>query len=99
MEAPPSLSTSKGREVYLFFALAFAITWLLDLPYVLAMLRHETPPPYALPLTGLGAFGPTLAAFILAAFRRELRDVFGRWRTNPVWIFVALALPYPLHLV
>lgn len=90
---------STGRDVYLFFALACGITWLLDLPYVLAMLRHEAPPPYALPLTGLGAFGPTLAALALAAWRRELRDVFGRWRTNPLWILVALALPFPLHLL
>jgi uncharacterized protein len=94
----PSSPTSTGREVYPFFALAFAITWLLDLPYVLASVRHEAPPPYAMALTGLGAFGPTLAALVMAARRRELRDVFGRWRTNPLWIVVALALPFPLHL-
>jgi len=92
-------STSTGREVYPFFALAFAITWTLDLPFVLACLRHVDPPPYALPLTGLGAFGPLLAAVAVGAWRGELRGVFGRWRTSPVWILVALALPFPLHFL
>jgi uncharacterized protein len=91
-------SKSGGREVYAYFALACAITWLLDLPYVLAMVRHVAPPPYALPLTGLGAFGPTLAALAIAARRRELRDVFGRWRTHPIWILVGLGLLFPLHI-
>jgi membrane protease YdiL (CAAX protease family) len=89
---------STGRDVYSFFALAFAITWLLDLPWVLASLRHEAPPPYALALTGLGAFGPTLAALAIGAYRGGLRDIFGRWRTSPVWIVVALALTFPLHI-
>lgn len=92
-------STSRSSDVYVFFALAFAITWALDAPWVLACLRHEAPPPYALPLSGLGAFGPTIAAFLMALRRRELRDVFGRWRTAPVWILVGLLLQFPLHIV
>lgn len=91
--------SSKGDGVYPFFALACAITWGLDLPYVLACLRHETPPPWALNLTGLGAFGPMLAALVIAGRRRELGSVFGRWRTNPLWILVGLALSPCLHLV
>lgn len=51
------MRSSIARDVYSFFALAFAITWLLDLPWVLACLRHTAPPPYALSLTGLGTFG------------------------------------------
>lgn len=90
---------STGGEVYPFFALACAITWGLDLPYVLASLRNETPPPWALGLTGLGAFGPTLAALVIAGRRGELRDVFGRWRTGPIWILVGLAIMPALHLV
>jgi membrane protease YdiL (CAAX protease family) len=46
-----------------------------------------------MPMVGLGALGPSLAAFILAARRGELRDVFGRWRTKPVWIVLGLLLP------
>lgn len=90
---------STGSEAYPFFALACAITWGLDLPYVLASLRHEAPPPWALGLTGLGAFGPTLAALVIAGRRGELRDVFGRWRTGPIWILVGLAMMPFLHLV
>ncbi|MFO0589406.1 MAG: type II CAAX endopeptidase family protein [Polyangiaceae bacterium] len=101
-QAEPSgmtASAGAGDGVYPFFALACAITWALDLPYVLASLRHETPPAWALGLTGLGAFGPMLAAIVIAGRRRELRGVFGRWRTGPVWILVGLALSPCLHLV
>jgi membrane protease YdiL (CAAX protease family) len=100
MTESTSARAPSGRDdVYVFLALACAITWLLDLPLALAWMRHETPAPYALPLVGLGALGPTLAAFALAARRRELRDVFGRWRTNPAWILVGLGISLALNLV
>ena len=99
MSEPLPSRAATGREVYPFFALALAITWLLDLPYVLACIRNDTPPPYALPLTGLGALGPTLAALVIAGYRRELGHVFGRFRAAPRWILVALLLPFPIHLV
>jgi membrane protease YdiL (CAAX protease family) len=86
------------RDVLLFFALACGITWLLDLPLALAWATGRVPPPYAMPMVGFGALGPTLAAFLIAAWRRELRDVFGRWRTNPVWIVLGLLLPMAVQL-
>ncbi len=98
MSEAPAPRASSGREVYLFFALAFTITWLLDAPYVLASIRNVTPPPYAMPLTGLGALGPTLAALAIAGYRRELGQVFGRWRTSPRWIVLGLVLPFPIHI-
>ena len=94
----PIPAASPWRDAWLFFALACGLTWLLDLPFALALLRRVPAAPYALPLTGLGAFGPTLAALVVASRRRELRDVFGRWRTNPAWIVVALLVPLALHL-
>jgi membrane protease YdiL (CAAX protease family) len=89
----------RASDVYLFFGLALGITWLLDLPYALACIRGVPPPAYALPLVGLGAFGPLIGAFVMGLWRRELRDVFGRWRTNPLWIVVALFAPMALHAV
>ena len=99
MDHPLSAPPDRRHDVYLFFALACAITWLLDLPYVLALLRHVPPPDYALPLTGLGAFGPTLAALAIGARRGALRGIFGRWRTHPAWIGIALFFPMALQLV
>jgi len=87
-----------ARATYVFFALACAITWLLDFPLAHAWATHATPAPYALTLTGLGAFGPALAALILAARRRDLRGTFGRWRTHPGWIALGLLLPLAVHL-
>ncbi len=99
MAEPISARAPAGpRDVHLFFALACGITWLVDLPMALACARHVPPPAYALPLAGLGALGPTLAAFAIALRRRELRDVFGRWRTSPVWIAVGVLVPAALHL-
>lgn len=97
--SPASQTRSLWPDVALFFALACAITWLLELSLVLAYLRGETPPEHALPLAGLGAFGPTLAALLVAARRHELRGVFGRWRCNPLWVVLALFTPGLLHLI
>jgi uncharacterized protein len=84
--------------VFVFFGLACAITWALDFPLAFAWATNTTPPPYAMPMVGFGALGPTLAAFIVAAQRGELRSVFGRWRTNPFWIALGLALPFLVQL-
>ena len=90
-------STGHG-DVLIFFALACGITWAFDLPLALAWATNAAPPSYAMPMVGLGALGPSLAAFILAARRGELRDVFGRWRTKPIWIVLGLMLPTLVQL-
>jgi len=88
-----------GRnDVYLFFALACGITWALDLPLAFAWATQAAPPPYAMPMVGLGAWGPTLAAFAIAARRRSLRAVFGRWRTNPMYVVLGLFVPLAMQL-
>ena len=90
--------TTWRTDVYVFFLLACGITWTLDLPLAISWATKATPPGYAMTLVGLGAWGPTLAAFVLAARRHDLRSVFGRWRTNPLWIGVALLLPLAVQL-
>jgi uncharacterized protein len=82
-----------------FFALACGITWALALPAVLAWVRHEEPPSWAIPLVGLSAFGPSIAAVIVASRRGELRSVFRPWRTSPIWIVIALFLPMAIQIV
>ncbi len=89
----------------IFFALSCAVTWGFATPAALAWMRHEAPSPGAVACAGLSALGPTLAAFAIAASgasgakRRELRAVFGRWRTHPGWIALALFAPAAVHLV
>jgi len=95
-EAP----ASAGRhDLHRFFVLACAITWLLDLPLALSWWSQTPPPAYAMTMVGLGALGPTLAALIVAAPRRELRDGFGRWRTRPTWVVLGLLLPPAVQLL
>jgi CAAX protease family protein len=76
--------------VLAFFALAFAITW----PLQLALLR--LPPAFELPCLAVAACGPTLAALLLARPRRALLGPTPRVRAG--WLLWALALPSLLML-
>ncbi|MEQ1505219.1 MAG: CPBP family intramembrane glutamic endopeptidase [Myxococcota bacterium] len=88
----------RSDGVVAYFALACGITWALDVPLTRAFVRGAEPPAWALACAGLSAFGPTIAAALVAAPRGELGLVFGRWRTAPIWVVVAVALPALLRL-
>jgi membrane protease YdiL (CAAX protease family) len=90
----------EGRRsgVFLFFVLAWGLTWMLAVPAATAWMNHETPASLALACAGLSAFGPLIAALVLSARERRLGDVFGRWRTNPLWVSLSLAAPFFIHL-
>src|SRR6185295_7713072 len=90
---------SDATQTYGFFALACFTTWMFAWPAALAWMQHRAPGPAAVALVGLSAFGPLIAVLAVAGPRKQLRQVFGRWRTNPVWIAVALATPIVVHLV
>lgn len=95
----PSKPRTGAAAVYAFFALACAITWATDIPWMLAALRHEPPPPIAA-IGGLGALGPTIAAVVVLKLRDEkARQIFGPWRAPAPWILVALFAPLAVHLV
>lgn len=96
-ESPRAASGTGADGAYVFFALACAVTWLLAVPAALAWVRHQAPPPYAIACAGLSAFGPMLAAIAVAGPRGQLREVFGRWRTSPPWIVLALLTPPAVH--
>lgn len=81
-----------------FFALAFGITWVLAAPVDIAWVRHVPPSPFAVGCAGLSAFGPLFAALIIAGRQKQLRGVFGRWRSNPAWIVLALFTPMFMHV-
>jgi membrane protease YdiL (CAAX protease family) len=90
------------RGAGLFFVLSCAITWIFATPAALAWMRHEAPSAGAVACAGLSALGPTLAAFAIATAATEgqpLGAVFGRWRTHPAWIAMALLAPATAHLV
>src|SRR4029079_1068473 len=92
-------SARRGAEgSYIFFALACGITWVLATPLAIAWSQRAQPAPWAAALAGLSALGPTLAALVIAWRRRELGAVFGRWRTNPIWILIAFLVLPAVHL-
>lgn len=88
---------SRSDGLWAYFALAVGITWACDLPIALATWRGEAPGGLAIAGAALSAWGPTIAAAIVARRTGGLRDVFGRWRTNPAWVLVALALIPAAH--
>jgi membrane protease YdiL (CAAX protease family) len=93
-------ATPSGSDgVHLFFVIACAITWTLAWPAALAWMHHQAPTPAAVAGAGLSAFGPLLAALAVAGRQRQLGQVFGRWRTRPAWILLALLAVPAVHLI
>jgi membrane protease YdiL (CAAX protease family) len=83
-----------------FFVLAFALTWLLQVPAVAAKwgFLPGGPEPY-LPLAALGVLGPAIAASVLTAReggRPALRALYARlllWRVPLRYYLVGLVVP------
>lgn len=87
------------NDLWLFFGLACVITWVLDAPAAILSLTGGDPSP-TLPLAGIGAFGPTIAAYICARRRGAVGDVFRRWRPSHIgWLLVAPFIPLAVHTV
>ncbi|HEY2734331.1 MAG TPA: CPBP family intramembrane glutamic endopeptidase [Polyangiales bacterium] len=86
-------------EVAHYYLYACAITWLLAIPAAIAWLNHRSPSPPAIAAAGLSAFGPLLAALVVARKSRQLGALFGRWRSRPQWVALALLAPLTIHLL
>jgi membrane protease YdiL (CAAX protease family) len=82
-----------------FFGIACGFTWLLAAPLAHSWAEHTPPPPYAMAGAGLSAFGPLVAALAVSARQKVLGETFGRWRTAPKWILLALFAPMVIHVV
>jgi uncharacterized protein len=95
LPAPEPPRGSTGAALY--FVLACAITWIMAVPAAVAWTHHLAPPAYAVACAGLSALGPLFAALAVAGPRKELRQVFGRWRTSPKWVLLALGAPFLAH--
>ncbi len=83
-----------------FFALAFAFTWCLQVPGVLARMGWLPGDPDAyLPAAMLGIFGPLVAAAYFtfkesgAGGVRSLFESLLAWRVSPKWYLLALLAP------
>lgn len=99
METNSTGGPTAGTDgVYLFFGLACALTWTMASGAALAWVHHQSPGPLAVTGAGLSAFGPLLAALVVAGRQRQLRQVFGRWRTRPAWVLLALLAAPLVHL-
>jgi membrane protease YdiL (CAAX protease family) len=87
-----------------YFLLAFAITWSLQLPALLAA-HHviDGPAERYMALVGLGAFGPMAAAMIASRIEgtgiRALFRPLSIWRVDGRWYLAALALPGGIFVV
>jgi uncharacterized protein len=95
----PDSNSRTAQRTLPFFQVAFGITWLLQLPAVLA-LRGIIPGQmerFMLPAV-LGGFGPLLAALLVSRFESGGAGVgalLGRlriWRVNAAWYIVVLGI-------
>ena len=81
------------KEELVFVVLAFGITWLIWIPFLLSGAEGISP------LITLGAWGPSRAGFIILYQRngkpgvRQLVKKVTRWRVSPRWYTVAIVLP------
>jgi membrane protease YdiL (CAAX protease family) len=87
---------TKKHSLLAFFALAYAFSWLVEIPLALAAQGViQAKIPFALHY--LAAYGPMCSALTVTGVtmgRRGLRDLLGKmtkWRLNPGWWLVALA--------
>jgi membrane protease YdiL (CAAX protease family) len=82
------------RPLVSFFVLAFALTWLLFLPWMAS--EGDGIPWFT--------FGPALAGFAVAAVTegwggvKRILAAMGRWKVAPIWYLVAIGLPLLLQL-
>jgi len=97
--ALPSILNDRARGGYVCLVLACLVTWQLSAPMAFVIWSGATAPPLVVAFVALSAFGPSLAALALAAPRRELGEVFGRWHAHPKHIALALIVMPALHLV
>lgn len=80
-----------------FFGLACGITWACALPATMAWAKGAAPSEGAMGLAGLSAWGPTIAAVVVASRSKQIRSVFGPWRVPPIWLVAGLAVPLAIQ--
>jgi hypothetical protein len=87
---------AKGHPLMLFFALAFAFSWVAWAPAVFLSGGNSQPQTLAALLHLLGSLGPMLSAFVVSALGggfagiRELLGRVFRWRVGLGWWIVAV---------
>lgn len=94
---PLGINGTRSTGVLAYSVLACATTWSLAIPAATAWMAHQAPSHLAVACAGLSAFGPLIAALAIGTYRRELGQVFGRWRASPAWIAAALLAPLLVH--
>jgi hypothetical protein len=90
-----------SRDLLSYFGLTYLITWLFTIPFVVLWRTslHQTFPWWVVVFLP-GAYGPSIAALILAARRggrRAMAELLGsllRWRL-PISLYVAVLLAPP----
>lgn len=94
-------STAEHREdgSLAFCVLACLGTWTLSAPAAWCFMEHAPPTPLAIAGAGLSAFGPLLAALLLAAKRGRARSIFQPFRAPLRWIVLGLFAPLITHVL
>lgn len=89
------------RPLYAFFLMAFLFSWIVWIPYILAIWSVIPTTTFSSLTFSIGTFlGPTLAAFIVTGVTEgelglgRLLSRFGIWRVGLIWyLFILLGIP------
>jgi len=98
MMTPRSEAPNRRRELVLYFLLAYAFSWLIEIPLALSM-RGAISIQIPRPVHYLASFGPFFSALIVSLISRGQRGVsdlfrgLGRWRVPRIYILFAMATP------
>jgi membrane protease YdiL (CAAX protease family) len=93
----------RNRSLFLFFLLAYVISWGIEVPLALQA-QGVLPSNLPFSLHYLAGYGPMMAAWIMTRLVEGgagLRELFGRmlkWRLKPVWWLAAIA-PLAIYLL
>ena len=93
------------RSAVVFVALSYAISWALWIPAVRIYLADPRITPLGLGLVLVGAYGPTIAAFLLTARSggtpavRALGARYLQFRAGVLWPILALGIPAAVFLI
>ena len=96
MSSPPSTQRAGGSLAYCL--LACSITWFFAGPAAWAFSQHAAVTPLALAGAGLSAFGPLIAALLMARSSGGAASIFKPFRAPPAWVAFALFAPMLTHL-
>jgi membrane protease YdiL (CAAX protease family) len=102
--AAPTALPDRRKELILYFGLAYALSWAVEVPLGLSI-RGVIPVHIPRPIHYLASFGPFFSALIVTLASRGRREAAGlfrglvRWRVGRSYVLFSVGLPLVLFIL